>query len=888
MHLVVVEGGEGSGKRALIEAFLTEVGGNGPVTVRVKGIEDRPPVPWGVLRAIMARLAGANAADRLGASDPQAFPTLVAQKLVGYLRRGQHGLVLFLDDAEWADEQSMMALLHAAALLRDVPVLLIVSYQTGESRSFPADDDSPGLPRAWRQVIDGKHGQRLRLGGLPPEDIVRLVAANGHPELSPGDARWLSEATSGNPAHILELLPTLKFGPVITDDEPFPVPRKLASAIAARLARSSPEAQALVSAAAVLGQQFSFASLRDVSGIASPRQYIDEVKEAGWLVDVPGSGGHSLAFRRATDRAAVYGEMKSTRRTELHRRCVQQHVPDSLRHRIAVADGLDDTLADDLRQAASGKLRASDMLGAAYYLQRAMDVASPGPERVGLLLTAVESLLVAGKSAAAAEYAGQLEQAPADPWRDYVLGYQRLLAGHPVQATELLRGGLAALHRGESVPAGAPPDLRARIATQLAVLGIVMLSYPSMVEYGTAAVEAGSPEPWVRGFAWLAKTVGLALAGSSEQALGLLANAGQPGSESGLEGLAARGIVRLWTDDLDGAAGDLSAMFERATQGEALRTYQAIGFLGEAEYRRGRLAESAYFTGLALANAQDNERYWDYPLLSALAAYPLAAQWPPGAAEHLATQADRWARAIGTGTGLAYAGGAWAAIAQARSDPERLLAAAEQIHENYDSREPGTHLFGPVRADALVQLGQLSEAEKDLQRFLDGSAATGRRSATMTAARVAAQLASARGDHELALRECERARNHALELGMPLETGRIELLTAQCEHRAGRVTAAARTLRTAYRRFVLTEASAYARLAESAGQQWGIEPDPFKVLTVAEFKIANLACQGLTREAIGTQARVERKTVDTHLGNIYKKLGIKSQPELKSLLYPGQ
>jgi hypothetical protein len=53
-------------------------------------------------------------------------------------------------------------------------------------------------------------------------------------------------------------------------------------------------------------------------------------------------------------------------------------------------------------------------------------------------------------------------------------------------------------------------------------------------------VAEGSDEPWVRGFAWLAKTVGLALAGESAQAIALLDDAGEPGSESGLEGLAAR------------------------------------------------------------------------------------------------------------------------------------------------------------------------------------------------------------------------------------------------------------------------------------------------------------------------------------------------------------
>src|SRR6185437_14722504 len=136
---------------------------------------------------------------------------------------------------------------------------------------------------------------------------------------------------------------------------------------------------------------------------------------------------------------------------------------------------------------------------------------------------------------------------------------------------ELLTGALAALDAGEPAPEGAPADLTARIATQLAIIGIVIVSYPQMVQYGNVAVEAGSAEPWVSGFAWLAKTVGIALAGDGDQALALLAGAGEPGASSGLDGLAARGIIRLWLDDLEGAARDLHAMFSRATRGEALR-----------------------------------------------------------------------------------------------------------------------------------------------------------------------------------------------------------------------------------------------------------------------------------------------------------------------------
>jgi len=699
-RVVLVEGGAGFGKTALVKKFAAEV----PVHVRVNGIDAEPPTPWGILKEIVARLPGGTLPDGSMHLDPLAWLPLAGDVLAEYLRCGEI-LMLVLDDAQWADEQSMSALLYAALRLWHDPVLLVIAYQTSEDRPSPAD--AAGQPRIWRQVLDDPRGLRLSLDGLPPEDILRLATANGHPQLSMRYARRLHQSTRGNPEHIHQLLPMLSSHSDFTDEDLLPVPRTLASAIVARLAVSSPPTRKLVSAAAVMGPRFSLAALRDVSLADAPRRYIDEAVDAGLLEQVPGSGGREYRFPRPVIREAIYHDLNSRERTELHGRCAARPGPDALRHRIAAADGKDDLLAEDLRQAAQEKMRTGDIPGACYYLKHALDSASPGPVRAGLLLTAVESLLVAGKERDTEEYLDELRRVPADPWRDYVLGHQRMLAGDLTQATALLRGALTALDRGDTATPGAPSDLRARIATQLAVLGIVTLSYPDMVTYGSVGVAEGSDEAWVRGYACYAQTVGMALAGQSTQALALLTDAGESGDVAGLEGLAARGMIRLWTDDLDGAARDLHAMVRRAAKGEALRIYQAVGFLGEAEYRRGRLSEAVHFTELAVGNAEDNERYWDYPILHALAAYPRAARAEWDEANEHATQSDRWAHEIDMAAGLALAGAARAAIAQARDDPEHLLKAAKQIEDHYDSREPGTYPFGPVRADALAQLGRL-------------------------------------------------------------------------------------------------------------------------------------------------------------------------------------
>jgi DNA-binding CsgD family transcriptional regulator/tetratricopeptide (TPR) repeat protein len=878
-RVVAVEGDPGIGKTALIDRLLAEV--SAPV-IRVSGLEGEPAAPWGVLDDIAAELSRAGRGDRDTAPDPQASPLFVGQNLARQLQAGG-SVVLVVDNAQWVDQLSMAALQYAALRLRYDPVLLLVAYRPGS----PADQaEVPGLPRTWRQVFDGGHGVRLSLDGLPPEDLLRLAASNGYPSLSPEGAARLHESTGGNPDHALELLKLLSVHPTMTGSGPLPAPRDHVLAIISRLASCSRPTRDIVSAAAVLGQRFSVASLRSVTGLEAVGEHVGEAIDAGLLVEVPGTGGRELAFPRVLTREAIYHDLSGRVRAELHRRCAELGGPAALQHRIAAADGADDRLAADLQVAAREKMAAHDVPGAAFYLQRALDCTSPGPERLGLLLTAVESLLVAGSAIAAREYEGELAQAPAGPWRDYVLGYQVLLAGRVDEATALLRGALAALDR--PAPPGAPADLKARVATQLAIVGIVTLDYQQMVRYGSIAVDAGSDEPMVYGTAWLAKTVGLALAGESDRALDLLADAGEPGGLPGLEGLAGRGIIRLWSDDLAGAAADLHALVYRATHGEALRTSQALGFLGEVEYRRGRLGEAVLYADLAVGNAEDNDRVWDYPLLHALACYPHAARAEWGQATRHAMESDQWAHLIGHASGLTLAGAAKAAIAQARGDAERLLAAADQIESNYDSLEPGTHLFGAARAEALAQLGRIDEAAGELERFLAGPASSGRRSALMSAARVAAQIAAGRGDADQALRDCDRAAGLARSIGMPLEAARIDLVAAHCHSLAGHRAAAERALRSARRQFIALGANAYTRLVDGHAAQWGIAlhagSDPFAQLTLRERDVAQLVCQGLTNRQTADRLYMSPKTVETHLGHVFAKLNVSSRAELRALL----
>jgi DNA-binding CsgD family transcriptional regulator len=58
-------------------------------------------------------------------------------------------------------------------------------------------------------------------------------------------------------------------------------------------------------------------------------------------------------------------------------------------------------------------------------------------------------------------------------------------------------------------------------------------------------------------------------------------------------------------------------------------------------------------------------------------------------------------------------------------------------------------------------------------------------------------------------------------------------------------------------------------------------------LTASERRIASMAAKGLSNPEIAEALFIRKKTVETHLGNTYRKLGIRSRAELGGALRDG-
>jgi DNA-binding CsgD family transcriptional regulator len=129
-----------------------------------------------------------------------------------------------------------------------------------------------------------------------------------------------------------------------------------------------------------------------------------------------------------------------------------------------------------------------------------------------------------------------------------------------------------------------------------------------------------------------------------------------------------------------------------------------------------------------------------------------------------------------------------------------------------------------------------------------------------------------------------------------LENGRarLELARVTCElgaelRRKGERGAARDILRRAY---TLASECGGTRLADRARDELGrsgarLMREPasgVEGLTPSEVRVAELAAEGLTNREVAQALFVSEKTVETHLGRVYRKLDIKSRHALPGAL----
>ncbi len=854
------------GKTTLVAAALERMPEFRPVVIRAD--ESESLVEYCVLSQLTATLPSRHVESLplLSAGPPRGVPAVsVGAELVRVLGDLDLGgpLVFVVEDAHWLDRATAQALQFAVRRLGVEHALVVVTTRGGRR---PVDvgwtrlAESPGL------------GHAVRLGPLTVPEVGELAELVRGRTLPPAAVARLRDETGGHPLHVRLVVEQSSWQELVSTTVRLAAPASLTDTVLTRLATLSGPAQDVVVAVAVLGGSASVAVTAAVSAVGALAAAVEEAVASGLLVERAVAGGRRLAFDHPLLAAAVVEGVGETRRRRFHLAASQVLRGDAaLGHRLAVAAGPDDVLAADL-EAAAYRLEAAGEVGMAAARMLAAAEASPGSEAAEQrLLLGVGLLLTAGDMMRATELAPQVRLCRASPRREVVLAFLAVHAGRFQEAGQLLRTAPHdARARGDARVEAAAHLTRLIVATAVGASGIedadqVLANPAALPEWRRQALMLG---PFSLGLAGRARD-GLARLDATRVSATSL-------DQDQLPLVAARGALRLWNGEEEGALVDLRAVELAIRHGRFLAGFipSALALLAEAELSCGSWDAAAADAGLALSVAEGEGASLALCRVHAVNARVHAERGDWSAAQSAVNASLRWDTAIPSAANRFYAATAGAYLARARGDPRAMLAALDAAVTGEITFRAGELRI--LRAEALMGLGRLDEADRLTATLTSADGSIG-----WQARLIQAGVALARSDLPRARREIGTLLD-AIPLSHPFLRARVQLARADLLSAGGDGGGQA-ALRSAQAIFAGLGARPWeercqqllARRGERAARAM-----PVVRLTERERQVAHLVAHGMMNAEVAARLYVSEKTVEFHLTNIYLKFGISSRRAL--------
>jgi DNA-binding CsgD family transcriptional regulator len=402
-RLLSIEGPAGVGKTALIEALEAQAGADRTL-FRARGSELERDFGFGVVRQLFAQplaALGAEEAARLfsgpaslaapifGLADPGTLEVGPAEGslyglywlVVGLAERGP--LVLSIDDAHWSDAASLRFVRYLSRRLDGLRALIVLAARPHE----------PGVQAEMLHgLAEDAEPVTVRPAPLSEAGTAALLRAR----LGAGSTAFeeaCHEATGGNPFLVHELIAELDLGrqrpeALLPERVAAMGPERIAESAIERARRLDPLGPEVVRAVAVLGDGANLGAVSAlVEGeLARVAAIVDGLAAATILVDAPGH-----RFVHPLLRSAVYDAMPSAARSVAHARAAgvlagQGAEPEEIAaHLLLCEPGAADGALGVLDAAAHRASARGATESAATYLRRALPEAGDGPARAGLL-----------------------------------------------------------------------------------------------------------------------------------------------------------------------------------------------------------------------------------------------------------------------------------------------------------------------------------------------------------------------------------------------------------------------------------------------------------------------------------------------------------------------
>jgi DNA-binding winged helix-turn-helix (wHTH) protein len=234
--------------------------------------------------------------------------------------------LIILEDLQWADTASLELLLHLSTRVADARLMIVGTIRE--------QDMTSGDPRheILHQVFRAQACHRIELPPLTSADVTRFVACLTSESCASEVAAAIFQKTQGNPFFVEEMVRWLQSenfaGPPSTIRQTgalqLPVPDAVKAVIRRRLTMTSGSTQELLAVAAVIGDAFDTALLRNVAG-GGASELVSQLEEAASarLVGPAPEAGTIKRFAHVLVRETIYQDLPAEKRASLHFRIAE-------------------------------------------------------------------------------------------------------------------------------------------------------------------------------------------------------------------------------------------------------------------------------------------------------------------------------------------------------------------------------------------------------------------------------------------------------------------------------------------------------------------------------------------------------------------------------------
>lgn len=904
-RLLLIEGPAGIGKSRLVAETRRRAAGAKIAVRSSRGGELERDFPFGVVRQLFETDVLDQAREALlGGAAAQARPIFAAvpgsQDDVDASFAVLHGLywltvnladdrplMLVVDDLHWCDRPSLRFLAYLVRRLEGLPISVVTSLRPAE----------PGVDAALiAELTTDPIATSLRPMALSAGASSELIGARLGTEPAKAFADLCHGATGGNPLLLSELLKAMEAEGVQPDAAHADVvqeigPRAASRAVLVRLSRLPERDVEVARALAVLGEGADLGAVAALAGVdrAGAGAAIGELARVEIVrPDLP------LGFVHPLVRAAVYTDLPAARREECHARAARilaeaGATTCEVAAQIIPTPGRGDGwVVETLEAAARTALGQGAPDSAAAYLNRAL-LEPPPPDRHAELLLRVGTTEAMIDGPASCEHLRAAYEAASDP-------LQRAQAAAALAPILVLLGmttdGAAVAEHGMAELGPDHADLRMQLEATRLIQALwdpdsMARNDPLFTRYRTEPLGDGPGARLLSGataYHWA--MTGGPLDGCVRLARHAVGDGVLVRAANGAIPYVGAQVVLLYADAPEGL-DVVSDAYRAAHDSGAL--YAAIPtclFRGLALAARGELAEAERLERTAL---HDND-VWGFVSVrlfpGSLLAHVLIERGDLAAAAEALAHANPDNAPMPQNTNSAFWIGSRLRLLVASGALEEALEVAEDCRARFASTvvNPAWLPWRSLAAEALQRLGRHDEA---LELVQEEVVLARRWGAPGTVGRALRVLGSVLRDDGLP--HLEEA--VAITDGTPARLEHAKALAAFGTglRLARRPTEAREPLRRALDLATVFDATVLAEHVRTELQATGARPRTEALagvgaLTASERRVAEAAAAGQSNKDIAQALYVTPKTIEVHLSNAYRKLGIRSRRDLHTAL----